>query len=416
MSAVARTNRILGVTGVVVGTLLVGTAHAQSDAFRLAAKVPTGQAVLLSQGRVALAAPAAARVLLIDVMGATRVLAGNGSVGFSGDGGPAVAAQFDNPTAVAADMAGNLYVADTGNNRVRRISPSGQITTVAGDGEEGYGGDGGPAVDASFDSISGVAVDGQGNLFISDTGNNRVRKVDAQGIVTTVAGTGDPGFDGDGAVAAVARLNTPTGLTFDFSRNRLLIAETGSHSVRGLEPDGTLSLVAGSGRVGSSGDGGSATDARLAFPSGVGVDAAGIVYIADSGNHSIRRVKFGNIATMDQTIDTPIRLLVAATSLAAPASRISILAPAGGENWTVGSLHAISWRHNMGPAPRTFLVDLSRDGGLTWEPLAKVTTHATTGNYLWKVTKGSTATAILRIQASSSVYAVSSTFSIVQAE
>ena len=223
-------------------------------------------------------------------------VAGNHGYSFSGDGGPAFYAAIQIPTGVAADSLGNLYVADTGNNRVRRVTPQGIISTIAGNGTPGSSGDGGPATSAQLNSppsftVSkmGVAVDASGNLFIADYGNNKIRKVTPQGTITTVAGNGGLGFSGDGGSATSALLNSPSGVAVDLSGN-LFIADFGNNRIRKVTPQGTITAVAGNGGVGFSGDGGPATSAQLNYPSGVAVDASGTLFVADTGNSRIRRV------------------------------------------------------------------------------------------------------------------------------
>ncbi|AZT84803.1 hypothetical protein EHN06_15270 [Marinobacter sp. NP-4(2019)] len=239
-----------------------------------------------SGGRRALATP------IIDTV------AGNGRRGFAGDGGPATAARLNYPSDVAVDAEGNLYFADFRNHRIRRMSPEGTINTVAGTGDAGFSGDGGPATDARLNYPSGVAVDAEGNLYIADAYNSRIRRISPDGTITTVAGTGDEGFSGDGGAATAALLNDPRGVTLDAAGN-LYIADTRNHRIRRVSPDGTISTVAGNGKWGFSGDGGPATAARLVYPQGVAVDAAGNLYIADAGNHRIRRVSpDGTISTV----------------------------------------------------------------------------------------------------------------------
>ena len=213
-----------------------------------------------------------------------------------GDGGAATAAALMNPGGVAVDAAGTLYIADTDNNRIRKVTTAGVITTVAGNGLAGAGGDGGQAVFASLHSPHGVAVDAAGNLYIADTDNNRIRKVTPAGIITTVAGTGISGHSGDGGPATAARLNYPVGVAVDAAGN-LYIADTGNSRIRKVTPAGVITTLAGTGIGGYSGDGGPATAAQLKYPFGVAVDAAGNLYIADSGNNSIRKVTPAGIIT-----------------------------------------------------------------------------------------------------------------------
>jgi len=222
----------------------------------------------------------------------TRV-AGNGTTGFSGDNGPATSAQLYFPTGVAVDSAGNLYIADADNFRIRKVS-NGVITTVAGNGFGGYSGDNGPASSARLDDPQGLAVDSAGNLYIADTDNNCIRKV-ANGVITTVAGNGLQGFSGDNGPAANAQLNNPYSVAVD-SPGNLYIADTENQRVRKVA-NGVIATIAGTGTQGFSGDNGPATSAELSGPDGVAVDSAGNLYIAD-GDSRIRKVAGGAIATV----------------------------------------------------------------------------------------------------------------------
>lgn len=225
-------------------------------------------------------------------------VAGTGQSGFSGDGGPAVEAQLNFPRGLALDAQGNLYIADTNNHRIRRLDSSGRITTVAGTGTPGFSGDGQPAVQAQLRFPLAVAVDAMGILYIADAGNSRVRRVDASGIITTVAGTGDRGSSGDDDTADKAQLHTPAALVFDKDGN-LLIADAGAHKIRKIDLSTMkISTFAGKGTPAFSGDGAAATAAELNTPFGLVADAKGTVFIADSANHRIRRVDaMGNIST-----------------------------------------------------------------------------------------------------------------------
>ena len=227
------------------------------------------------------------RIRKVDSSGTITTIAGTGELGFGGDGGPASEGRLALPTGVAVDGAGNLYIADSGNHRIRKVDSSGTISTIAGTGELGFGGDGGPATDARLAAPTDVAVDGAGNLYIADSDNQRIRKVDSSGTITTIAGTGELGFGGDGGPATDARLAFPTDVAVDGAGN-LYIADSRNHRIRKVDSSGTITTIAGSGEPGFSGDGGPATDARLARPTGVAVDDAGNVYIADTDNHRIR--------------------------------------------------------------------------------------------------------------------------------
>ncbi len=241
------------------------------------------------------------RVRRIDPEGIITTFAGSGEAGFSGDGGPATAARLSYPTGMAADAAGNLYVADTFNHRVRRIDPAGMITTIAGTGEAGFSGDGGPATAARFAAPTGVAADAAGNLYVADFFNHRVRRIAPDGSISTIAGTGQSGFAGDGGPATAARLNLPYALALDSTGN-VYVADRDNHRVRRIGPNGIITTFAGSGEAGFSGDGGPAAAARLNAPQGVAVDAAGNLYVADFLNHRVRRIApEGSISTIAGT-------------------------------------------------------------------------------------------------------------------
>ncbi|MBW3623879.1 MAG: hypothetical protein KY468_10780, partial [Armatimonadetes bacterium] len=208
-----------------------------------------------------------------------------------GDGGPADQASLKEPKALAMDSLGNLFVADTGNSRIRRIDRNGVITTIAGwtpaGDTRGFAGDGGPAVKAQLHHPAGVAVAKDGSIYLSDTFNHRVRKVDPNGVITTVAGGGS--VIGDGGPGNLAGLSTPSDLTLD-DRGNLYVATEGYHRIRRLNTDGTITTVAGNGLGGFSGDGGFALQARLNAPPGIALDPAGNLYLADSGNNRVRKV------------------------------------------------------------------------------------------------------------------------------
>ncbi len=220
------------------------------------------------------------------VGGAFTTVAGSPNRGFSGDGGPAKLAALSRACGIALDAAGNLYIADTDNNRIRKVS-NGMITTVAGNGKPGFSGDGGPAVNAQLQYPTAVAVDAQGNLYVADTDANRIRKVTG-GIVTTIAGNGQYGFSGDGGPATAAALRNPSGVAVDAAGN-VYIADPFNHRVRRVK-GGIITTFAGTGVADFDGDGDPAVEAALDTPSGVAVDAAGNVYIADTGNDRIRKV------------------------------------------------------------------------------------------------------------------------------
>ena len=230
------------------------------------------------------------RIRKVDAAGLISTVAGSGTPGFGGDSGPARQAQFALPSSVAADSLGNLYIADTFNHRIRRVdAATGIVDTVAGNGTSGFGGDDGPALQAQLARPYGVALDSSGNLYIADSFNHRIRKVDAAGLISTVAGNGTSGFGGDGRAALQAQLNNPVGVATDSSGN-LYIADSDNDRIRKVDAAGLISTAAGNGTSGFSGDGSSALQAQLDNPVGVAADGAGNLYISDWDNQRIRRV------------------------------------------------------------------------------------------------------------------------------
>ena len=250
--------------------------------------------------RICLLAVPAVCVLLnpspAQSQGIVTTFAGNGNTTFFGDGGPATAASLNLPRGLAINLAGGVNIYDTGNSRVRMVSPAGIISTVAGNGAYGATGDGGQATSASFSDVTDVALDAAGNLYIADASNHRIRKVTPGGIVTTVAGTGVQGFSGDGEPAINATLNRPISLALDAAGNNLYICDSSNHNIRRVSlASGIIATYAGNGMPAYSGDGGVATAASLNFPLGVATDIYGNLYIADSGNNRVRRVSPGGM-------------------------------------------------------------------------------------------------------------------------
>ena len=246
-------------------------------------------------------------VFKVDAGGTLTRVAGNGRPGNSGDGGPAAAAQLSFPMGLAADTAGNLFVADRDASVVRKIAANGIITTVAGSGTPGFAGDGGAATSAQINGPYGVAVGAGGSLYIADTGNNVVRKVSPDGAIRTVAGTGTPGYLGDGGAALSAWLNAPEAVAVD-AEGDLYIADTFNGRIRRVGTDGVIATVAGVGSTGIySGDGGPARSAAISLPTDVALDGAGTLYLADFGNTRVRMVSGGIITTVaGQTNGAPL--------------------------------------------------------------------------------------------------------------
>ncbi len=326
----ARVRKVDAVTGLISTVAGTGTAGFSGDGGAATAaqlRTPWGVAVD-GVGHAYIADTDNNRVRKIDAAAATiSTVAGTGGVD-----GVAIAAQLINPWDVATDSAGNVYIADTSNARIRKVdAATGLISTVAGNGTGGAGGDAGAATTAQLNAPRGVAVDSAGNVYLADTFNNRIRRVDAAtGVINTVAGTGTLGFGGDGGAATAAQLNGPGGVALDSAGNiyiadtvngrirkvdafthnistvmavsgvyriavdgagHVYIAEGNNHRIRKIEAGtGTVSIVAGTGVQGFSGDGGAATAARLSYPYAIAVDGAGHLYIGDTANQRIRRV------------------------------------------------------------------------------------------------------------------------------
>lgn len=242
-------------------------------------------------------------IRVVDTNGIIFTIAGNYSMGagYSGDTGPATNATLNNPNGVAVDYLGNIYISDQFNNVIRKVDTNGVITTFAGNGAGGGTdglGDGGAATDAIFNDPSAVAVDTVGNVYISDDLDSLIRKVDTNGIITVVAGNYNYGYGGDGGPALSAEISSPNGLCFDAVGN-LYISDSDNNVVRKVDTNGVIWTVAGNNAIGGSysGDGGAATNASLSFPDGEGVDSFGNLYIADFRNNVVREVDLNGIVS-----------------------------------------------------------------------------------------------------------------------
>ena len=318
---------------------------------------PEGIAVDAS-GNVYIAEVATSRIRRVSPQGVITTFAGTGAAGFSGDGGPASQAQLDGPRGLALGPDGSLYVADSGNNRIRRISSAGTIETVAGTGDAGFSGDGGPALEAMLNYPYDVQAGRDGSLYIADYGNNRVRRISAgiiqtiagdgdwgdpssdgpavalplegpktvgvspsgevylsdwsyrirkitlNGTLTTVAGTGTYGFSGDGGPATAAAIAGTEAITVDQSGD-LYISDRWNARLRLVTPDGVITTVAGNGRYGFSGDGALAVDAQIAYPTMLATDSAGNVYFSDFGNARVRQFLPGSTINTFAGSDDP---------------------------------------------------------------------------------------------------------------
>ncbi|HXB13589.1 MAG TPA: T9SS type A sorting domain-containing protein [Bacteroidia bacterium] len=269
---------------------------------------PTGVA-LDSFGNIYIADHANERVRKVNKSGFISTIAGNGVYGYSGDGGQASVAELWSPTNVAIDASGNIFIADAANYRIRKVNTSGIISTIAGNGISGFSGDGGPATAAEFDSPYDIAIDAAGNIYVADDANNRIRKIDASGIISTFAGNGygspfSGGYSGDGGAATAAELFYPDRVAVDAFGN-VYIGDADNDRIRKVNTSGIISTIAGNGykspyNGGYSGDGGPATDAELYLPSGIAFDNFGNMYIGDEYNQRVRKVS--GVAGQDELI------------------------------------------------------------------------------------------------------------------
>ncbi len=242
----------------------------------------------------------------VNAAGIITTIAGTGAPGYNGDTMAATAAQLNSNWGIAADHYGNVYVADQNNNRIRKVDTLGMITTIAGTGVAGFSGDNGPALNARISHPIGIAVDKRGNVYIGDADNYRVRRVDTAGIITTIAGVGSGGYSGDGGAATAAHIEFMWGLATD-AAGYVYICDGTNNRVRRADPapGGLITTVAGNGYIGADGDGGAATAAKMNLPTGVFVNSAGEIFIADCGNNRVRRVTAGGVINTVAGTGTP---------------------------------------------------------------------------------------------------------------
>ena len=270
-------------------------------------------------GNLYIADPGNNRIRKLAPNGTITTVAGNGNAAYSGDGGPATSAGLAYAEDAVLDVFGNIFIADSGNNVVRKVSTNGIITTVAGNGVGAgtqvgaYSGDGGPATKASLSNPVSLAVDPSGNIFISDQANNVIRQVDTHGMISTFAGTGAFGFSGDGAPAVRAQFGFPAGVALD-AANNLYVDDVNNNRIRVILNDGTIQTIAGNGVAGFGGDGGPALSGALNNPRSVAVGTFGDIYVADFANSRVRKLTPG-AATVGQTTNAfgNVRLLAANT-------------------------------------------------------------------------------------------------------
>ncbi|WP_161499303.1 NHL domain-containing protein [Flavipsychrobacter stenotrophus] len=233
-----------------------------------------------------------------------NAFAGNHTSGYSGDGSSALSAQCYAPAGIAVDAAGNVYFCELGNSVIRKVSTSGIISTVAGTGTAGFSGNGGPATAAKINQPTSVAVDDTGNIIFTDDANNMIRKINTSGIISTIAGTGTGGYFGDLGLAVNAQLNSPSGVATDHKGN-VFIADVYNHAVRKIDTGGRITTIAGDGSPGYTGNGYPAIMSSLNFPKGVWADSTGNLFIVDQGNSVIRRINTGGVINTYAGCDTP---------------------------------------------------------------------------------------------------------------
>jgi sugar lactone lactonase YvrE len=343
---------------------------------------------------------------LSDTVFAT-VAGTRGVEGYSGDGGAATNARLWRLVGLAFDAAGNLFIADNVDQVVRKVDTSGIISTVAGNRSSGFSGDGGAATNASLYYPSGLAVDQSGNLFIADEFNNRVRRVDANGVITTVAGNGQTGFSGDGGAATNATLYNPTGVAVD-SSGHLFIADHLNQRVRQVGGNGIITTSAGNGQSGYAGDGGAATEASLSYPFSLAMDASENLLIVDQGNGRIRRVDTGGTISTLATIAA----LSEPTGVAADSSGNLFIAETGAnrilQTDTTGTVSTFTssfpvWSVAVAPSGSVFFTDdncvreASFSGSPTWTIASLSSTNA--GDYQVVITSpyGSVTSAVATV-------------------
>jgi sugar lactone lactonase YvrE len=334
--------RMVSATGIITtiaGNSIIGYGGDGGPATAAQLNAPYGVAVDAS-GNVYFADMYNDCVRMINASGTITSVAGSFFTGgYSGDGGPATAAGLYNPVAVAIDASGNLYIADQGNEVIRKVDASGTITTFAGS-SGGYSGDGGPATDAQLNNPAGVAVDASGNVYIADEFNARIRKVNAAGIITTIAGNGTLGFSGDSGPATLAELYEPAGVSIDATGN-MYIADMINNRIRKVNTMGIITTAGGDGISGFAGDGGAAIAAKMYFPSAVTTDATGNIFIADESNNRIREINTSGI------ISTIAGSGVAAYGDGGPATAAQLNQPEDVVSDAFGNLYISDYGHSL---------------------------------------------------------------------
>jgi sugar lactone lactonase YvrE len=313
---------------VIAGTGTQG--YSGDGAVATAAQLNAPQAIAIAADGTMYIADTGNNVIRVVSNGAISTIAGTGKAAFSGDNGPATAAALASPNALAIDITGALLIADSGNHRIRRVA-NGIITTVAGNGTQGFFGDSGPATAAQLDTPSGIATAPDGRIFIADTHNHRIRVVDNTGTISTFAGIGRPGFFGDNALATAAQFDSPRGLALTAS-GVLLVADTNDQRVRSISQQGIVSTLAGGATQGSTPDATAALTASLNTPRALAVSSFGYVTLSDSPNHAVR------ILAADNNLYLPAALTKRLSAITLAVGSNAIITVAGSAATPQGSV------------------------------------------------------------------------------
>jgi len=290
-----------GIISTVAGNDTLGYSGDNGPATLARLSNPTGVAVD-KHGNVYIADQYNNVIRKVDTNNIITTIAGNDTLGFGGDSGLAIHAMLWHPADVATDTLGNIYIVDQDNSRIRKVDTLGIITTFAGIGTAGFGGDSGLAINAKLNFPQGIAVDKYGNVYIADFYNSRIRKVDTGGYITTVAGNGTGGYSGDDSLAVLAEIYDASAVAVDDSGN-IYISDYYNDRIRKVNTSGIITTIAGNGIQGYAGDNGPAVLAEIFWPEGVAVDSSGRVYIADYGNHVVREIKKADSTTATKTIE-----------------------------------------------------------------------------------------------------------------
>ena len=288
---VRRVDKASGIVTTVAGNCELGYSGDGGSAIQATMQEPYSLQVDQNNGDIYIVDRLNAVVRKVDAAsGIITTVAGTGEVGYSGDGGPGNQAMFREPNDCFLDGKGGLLIADIQDQRIRRLDlATGIVTTVAGNGEKERTGDGKPALEASFLGARAVCLDSKGNMYVAEREGNGVRKVDTNGLMSTIAGNGERGYEGDGGPALTATWGSPKALRCD-AQDNIIVVDTENHAIRRIDAvTGVVTTIAG-GRLGGEGDGGAATDAAMDRPHGCGIDTDGNIYIADSNNHRVRVV------------------------------------------------------------------------------------------------------------------------------